>query len=142
MVWVPLTLQSSRHKPLDGCTFLQTLGTVVGPDTRHLVPGSHCSQSWDSLGLFLGRNSSCNPSHGQIGHASAIPKTHPKESFQVPSPHTGPSTSRTWQDTAQQHIPHQDLDLYLSPSSGQCCHILPQPLHIHMEDQEFKTPPA
>lgn len=41
-----------------------------------------------------------------------LSQTHPKEFFQVPSPHTGPSMSKTWQDTAQQHIPHQDLDLY------------------------------
>lgn len=50
--------------------------------------------------------------------------------------------SETWQGTAQQHIPHQDLDLYPAPSSGQCCPILPQPLHIPTKDQEFNTPPA
>lgn len=71
-----------------------------------------------------------------------LSRTHPKEFFQVPSPHTGPSMSETWQGTAQQHIPHQDLDLYPAPSSGQCCPILPQPLHIPTKDQEFNTPPA
>lgn len=94
--------------------------------------------AWDH---FLGGTAAATHLMGKQ-HASAIPKTHPKESFPLPSTDTGPSMSRALQNTAQQYIPHKDLALHLVPIFGQCYPILPQPPHSHVADQEFDTSPV
>lgn len=130
----PSILGSSQ--PLDGCPLLQTLGTAVGPDAG-LLPADNPG----CLGPFLGRNSRCNPSHGQTT-CQCYPKDTPQGVLSTPLlRHRTFHAQGTAEHCTTVHLT-QGSGPTPGPIFGQCCPILPQPPHSHVADQEFDTSPV